>query len=255
MTRDDWRTLIENGIALLRQSQPHKALTQLQRAERQAPKERDVRYWLANAYRMTDETNRALSMFRNLLTERPDDFDTSFALAYLLRDAGTPGDAADALLKASRQPAVTLGQLLQITGFLRDSNQFAAAIQVCEKAAAMSPGQADLHFKLARLYQATGAFDLALDALRKTLDLQPSLGPAWTVLAQQKRFRTIDDIDYMRIQAAGAETGFQHVPDGDAVPCQLIHRFLIIRPGQPEDAGDNRPEAVSRMGVITPLHQ
>ena len=206
MARDNWRKLTENGIALLRQSQPQKALIQMQRAERQAPKERDVRYWLANAYRMTGENKRAVSIFRKLLAERPGDFDASFALAFLLRDAGAPGAAAEALLKASEQPAVTLNQLLQVAGFLRDSNQIATAIQVCERAAAMSPGQADLHFKLARLYQATGAFELALDALRKTLDLQPSVGPAWTVLAQQKHFRATDDVDYMRIQAAAAQS-------------------------------------------------
>ncbi len=206
MARDDWRTLTENGIALLRQGQPQKALTQMQRAERQAPTERDVRYWLANAYRTAGEINRALSIFRNLLSERPGDFDASFALAYLLRDAGAPADVAEALLKASEQPTVTLNQLLQITGFLRDSNQFAVAIQVCERAVAMSPGQADLRFKLARLYQATGAFDLALDALRETLDLQPSVGPAWTVLAQQKHFRATDDVDFMRIQSAAGQS-------------------------------------------------
>jgi tetratricopeptide (TPR) repeat protein len=155
---------------------------------------------------MTGKTNRALSIFRKLLAERPGDFDTSFALAFLLRDAGAPGDAAEALQKASEQPAVTLNQLLQITGFLRDSSQFAAAIQVLKRAAAMSPAQADLHFKLARLYQATGAFDLALDALRKTLDLKPSVGPAWTVLAQQIHFRATDDVDYKRIQSASSQS-------------------------------------------------
>lgn len=206
MRRDDWRTLTQNGIALLRQSQPQKALIQMQRAERQAPKERDVRYWLANAYRMTGATNRADIIFRKLLAERPGDFDTSLALAFLLRDAGIPGDAAEALLTASEQPAVTVDQLLQITSFLRDSNQFAAAIQVCERAADLSPGQADLHFKLARLYQATGAFDLALNALRKTLDLQPSTGPAWTALAQQKHFSGTDDADYIRIQTASGRS-------------------------------------------------
>ena len=206
MRPEDWRTLTENGIALLRQSQPHKALAQMQRAERQAPKERDVRYWLANAYRMTGETDRAIDIFRKLLAERPGDFDSSFALAYLLRDAGIPADAAEALLKASEQPAVTVDQLMQITGFLRDSNQFAAAIQVCELAAELNPGHADLHFKLGRLYQATGAFDLALNALRKTLDLRPSTGPAWTILAQQKQFRASDDADFIRIQAAAGQS-------------------------------------------------
>ena len=206
MRREHWRTLIENGTALLRQSQPQKALMQFKQAEHLAPNEREVRYWLANAYRMTGETTRARSIFQKILAERPGDFDSSFALAFLLRDVGAPGDAAEALLKASVQPTVTVHQLLQITGFLRDSNQIAAAIQVCERAAGLSPGQADLHFKLARLYQATGAFDLALDKLRKTLDLKPSTGPAWTILAQQKRFDSIDDAEFMRIQAAAGQS-------------------------------------------------
>ena len=202
MRKNEWRALIENGIALLRDKQLQKALTQMQRAEQQAPQERDVQYWLANAYRMTGDTERAVSIFRKLLVARPDDFDTSFALAFVLRDAGRPRDAAAALQMVSDQPGVTAHQLLQITGFLRDSNQHAATIRILTRAVELNPGQADLHFKLARLYQATGAFDLALEALRKTLDLQPSIGPAWTVLAQQKRFGTTDDADYVRLQDA-----------------------------------------------------
>ena len=167
MPKNDWRTLIDNGIALLRQSQPLQALSQIQHAERQAPQERDVQYWLANAYRMTGATDQAVNIFRKLLGAIPGDFETSFALAFLLRDAGRPGDAAEVLAKASEQAGVTAHQLLQITGFLRDSNQHAGAIDVLKRAVELNPGQADLHFKLARLYQATGEFDLALAAKRR----------------------------------------------------------------------------------------
>ena len=206
MQREHWRTLTDNGIALIRHGQPGKALVLLKQAAHQAPKEYEVRYWLANAYRMAGQTNRAQTLFRKLLAERPDNFDVSFALAFLQRDAGAPADAAKELLKASEQPAVTVHQLSQITGFLRDSNQYAAAIQVCEKTARMNPGQADLHFKLARLYQATGAFDLTSQALAKTLDLDPSIGPAWTILAQQKRFRASDDAEFTRIETAASQS-------------------------------------------------
>jgi tetratricopeptide (TPR) repeat protein len=206
MPRDNWQALLENGIALLRQSRPEQALAQLQVAERQAPAERDVRYWLANAYRMNGQADPARKLFLGLLSEKPDDFDTSFAYAFLLRDAGLPGDAAQVLLQAAAQPAVTLQQLLQVTGFLRDSNQFAAAIEACERAAGMSPNLPDLHFKLARLYQATGAFEQALDSLHKTLDLQPAIGPAWIALAQQKHFRASDDPEYLRIRTAAGQS-------------------------------------------------
>jgi tetratricopeptide (TPR) repeat protein len=208
MRSDDWRTLTENGIALIQQGQPQKALIELQWAERKAPNVREVRYWLANAYRMTGKADRAHNLFRQLLAENPGDFDTSFALAFLLRDAGAPGDAAEVLLAATAQSDVTVNQLLQVSGFLRDTNQFAAAIQICEKAAGLKPGQADLQFKLARLYQASGDFDKSLDALRKTLDLDPATGPAWTLLAQQKRFGDSSDAEYLRIRdAAGKSYG------------------------------------------------
>lgn len=201
-----WRNLMESGVALIRQGQPQKALPLLQKAVRQAPRDRDVRYWLANACRMTGKARPAELLFRELLAENPADFDASFALAFLLRDTGTPGDAAAVLLQASGQGAVTLNQLLQIAGFLRDSNQFAAAIEVCEKALKMNPRQPDLLFKLARLYQATGAFDPALDMLRKVLDLKPSTGPAWTLLAQQKRFADPDDADFGLIRQASGQS-------------------------------------------------
>ena len=91
----------------------------MQQAAQLAPNERDVRYWLANAYRMNGSTGRALEIFGELLAARPDDFEVSFAKAFLLREAGRPGEAAEALLSASRQPGVSTHQLLQLTGFLR----------------------------------------------------------------------------------------------------------------------------------------
>jgi tetratricopeptide (TPR) repeat protein len=151
---------------------------------------------------MTGETERAFGIFRNLLAARPDDFDASFGMAFLLRDTGKPAEAGAVLLKASEQAGLTSNQLLQIAGFLRDSSQHDPAIRILKRVIDLAPNQADLHFKLARLYQATGEFELALESLRKTLDIDPSTGPAWTALAQQKRFDSTDDPDYKRIQIA-----------------------------------------------------
>jgi tetratricopeptide (TPR) repeat protein len=204
----NWQTLTDEGVALLRQNQPQQALAQLQRALDAAPRERLVRYWLGNAYRVAGAFDDAHGIFEQLLAEQPGDFDTSFALAFLLRDAGKPGEAATALLAAAEQPGLAVEQLLQIAGFLRDCNQYSAAIDVCEKALTQSPRDAELHFKLGRLYQASGMFDRALNALRSALDIDPTLGPAWTVLAQQQRFTSADDEDYVRIRdAAGGSHG------------------------------------------------
>ena len=123
ISKKDWRTFVQSGIALIQQNKPRQALAKMLRAQRLARNERDVQYWLANAYRMTGETERAIKLFHKLLHSRPDDFDASFAMAFLLRDAGRPGEAAEALLMASEQAGITPHQLLQATGFLRDSNQ------------------------------------------------------------------------------------------------------------------------------------
>ena len=201
---DDWRALTQAGAALLRQGRPQEALQRLQRAERLAPRERDVRYWLANACRAAGQIDRARRTLRDLLHERPGDLDASFAMAFLLRDAGAPGEAAEVLLQASRQAGVTAHQLLQIGGFLRDANQIGGAIEVCEKAVAVLPREADMHFKLARLYQAAGAFDKSLASLRRTLELNPAAGPAWIALAQQKKFDSAGDPEFRRLsEAAG----------------------------------------------------
>lgn len=206
MPRHDWRSLTQQGIDLVQRGNAEKALPLLQKAYRKAPGQRVVRYWLGNALRMTGRSEMAQRVFRQMLSQRPDDFDASFALAFLFRDNGKPEKAADTLAEAAAQPGVSLNQLLQVAGFMRDINQFEKAIPVCEKALALKPGQPDLHFKLARLYQATGRFDEALDSLRKTLDLAPATGPAWLILSQQKRFENADDEDFKRIRAAAGQS-------------------------------------------------
>jgi len=202
MTQNNWQALAESGIASLRQNKPREGLGLLVKAEKLAPRDRVLRYWLANAWRMNGDIERAEKIFRQLLAEKRGDFDASFGLAFLLRDAGRPGEVARVLREASEQPGLKLEQLLQITGFLRDSNQFEAAIPVCKKALELSPRRADLFFKLARLYQATGDFEQALEHLKTTLELKPSIGPAWTVLAQQKKFESADDPDFRKIRKA-----------------------------------------------------
>jgi len=202
----NWRARLESAISSLRAGQPEQALDHLQRAYAEVPHERSVRYWLGNACRATGDMRRAREIFSGLLAENPADYDTSFALAFLLRESGAPAEAADVLLQASRQPKITVQQLLQLAGFLRDSGQFGAAIEVMEKAVESSPRQAELHFKLARLCQGTGAFERALDELRATLDLDTAVGPAWMALAQQKRFESADDADFRRLQAASRQS-------------------------------------------------
>ena len=198
----DWRALTASAAELLQQGQHQAALERLQAAERLAPEEREVRYWLGNACRMTGQPGQARRIFRGLLDERPGDLETSIALAFLLRDTGALADAAEVLLRAARQPGLDVEQLLKIAGFLREINQFQGAIEICEQAAALQPERVDLQFKLARLYLGSGDFEQSLARFRDIVETAPETGPAWILLAQQRRFESPEDEDFRRIQAA-----------------------------------------------------
>lgn len=202
MQNQSWQALTNQGIAAIQEERYQDALVLLQHAERKAPGVREVRFWLANACRMTGNQERAKTIFQDLLLENPGDFDAAFGLGYLLLSAGQSNQAAGVLLSLSRHAELNTEQLLQVTGFMRDCNQPEAAIEVCVKARDAEPERADLHFKLARLCQFTGDFERAYESLQKALDLDPSTGPAWTLLAQQKRFSSREDDDFKRLQRA-----------------------------------------------------
>ena len=81
ISKKDWDIHVQNAIALIQQNQHQQALAEMHKAERMAPNERDVQYWLANAYRMTGETDRALEIFEVLLAAsvRAKDVDSQLA--------------------------------------------------------------------------------------------------------------------------------------------------------------------------------
>ena len=202
MQNKTWQDLTRQGMEAFRQNQYQDALILLQHAERKAPGVREVRYWLANALRMTGNSERAQNLFRQLLAENPADTDAAFGLGYLLLSLGRTEDAADVLHATARQEGIGTEGLLQIAGFLRNCNRFDAAIELCRQARDLEPERADLHFKLARLYQGTGDFERARNTLHQVLDLDPATGPAWTLLAQQKQFTDREDSDFLRLEQA-----------------------------------------------------
>jgi DtxR family Mn-dependent transcriptional regulator len=61
--------LVETAVSELQAGRWQQALADLQRAARVAPGERDVRYWLANAYRVAGQPLRSRDLFRELLAE------------------------------------------------------------------------------------------------------------------------------------------------------------------------------------------
>jgi tetratricopeptide (TPR) repeat protein len=199
MNQADWQSLLNEGIQAIGRQNADLARQKLESAYRLAPHERDVRYWLGNALRINGDAKAAEKAFRLLMEEFPADEDTAFALAFLLREEGRPEHAARVLLDLVESADAGLEPLMRITGFLRDSNQFEAAAAVCLKAVQLEPGRADLHFKLARLFQATGAFEAALGSLRRTLEIDATIGGAWLSLSQLRRFENGEEGDFKQL--------------------------------------------------------
>ncbi len=198
----DWQRQLEAGIRAVEQQRGVEAVAHLEAVVRQSPQNRDARYWLANARRLNSQPAGAESLLRQLLAEQPGDENAAFALAYLLREQGQTGRAADALLSLAQQQQHDLSCLLKISGFLRDSHQAAAAISTMNMALQLAPGDAGLHFRVARLHQSLGQFEPALNHYRDALDSDPSLGGAWLNLAQLQRFESRENADWQRIQLA-----------------------------------------------------
>ena len=200
--------MVNAGIRDIQQKKPILAHKKLEAAYRLAPSERLVRYWLGNACRMCGDADRAELLFRGLLAEGAADEEAAFALSWLLREQGRPEQAADTLTGLAKVSGDRLETLLQIAGFLRDSNQFSHAITVCRQALELAPDRANIHSMLARLLQAEGEFDEALASLRSALKLDGTLGGAWLSLAQLQKFQTGNEADMtMLLDAAENSLG------------------------------------------------
>ena len=65
--RTEWKALLQRGIESVRRQQGRQALSLLQRALSLNPTDRDTRYWLANAMRLSQQHAESESLFLGLL--------------------------------------------------------------------------------------------------------------------------------------------------------------------------------------------
>ncbi|MDZ4729116.1 MAG: sulfotransferase [Xanthomonadales bacterium] len=214
-----WQTLLHQGIKAVQQRQASQALELLQQAQKLKPDSREVNYWLGNAQRLCGLAAEAEQTFRKLLAANTADFDSTLALAFLLREQARLSDFNQVLLAFVAQPSADSPSLLKITGLLRDSNQFSSAIAVMQQLVAREPGLASHHFKLARLYQGVGEHEAALKAFRSSLLLDTTIGGAWLGLATLQKFSDADNADWQLICTAPEQAA-----DSEAALCIAFAR-------------------------------
>lgn len=219
MTTPAWQSLLQEGIRAVQQRQSRQALDLLTQSRKLKPDSREVNYWLGNAQRLCGLVAEAEQTFRKLLAANAADFDSTLALAFLLREQARLGDFNQVLLAFVAQPSADSTPLLKITGLLRDSNQFSSAIEVMQQLVASEPDLASHHFKLARLYQGVGEHESALKAYRSTLLLDTTIGGAWLGLATLQKFSDADNADWQLICKAPEQAA-----DTEATLCMAFAR-------------------------------
>ncbi|HEY2051886.1 MAG TPA: glycosyltransferase [Caulobacteraceae bacterium] len=91
------------------------------------------------------------------------------------RDARRYVEAANLYSKASALAPDRIGLRIQLANMLKDSGRFEHAEAVYLGAISRRPNDADAHLQLARLRKITGRRELALEGLRRALELAPDL--------------------------------------------------------------------------------
>ena len=113
-----WQALLNAGIQAVRQQNPQTAIRQLEQAYQLQAADPQVRYWLANAYRISGDFVQAEQLLNGLLDQDSANTDAAFAKAFLLRDLGRTRHAAETLTGLAGSRPNDLDKLLKAAGLL-----------------------------------------------------------------------------------------------------------------------------------------
>ena len=175
----DYERLCVLGTVELQTHQPAKAQAYLERAIRLEPGRSDAYELLASAYLTTNDASRARELLEHALPHLPPGKSAgifiSLSLAY--RQLKQPAEA----VRVARTGLEQTGQQAELFGALgealAESGNHEAAVEAWRAALEQNPGDASTNYHLARSYLALQRLDDALEALDRSLTLQPRFLP------------------------------------------------------------------------------
>lgn len=160
----------------------------------------DARYRNGNALRMSGDVEAAEAEFRRALASDPGHRDAAYSLAFMLREQGRTGAAAQVIGDWWKQAAPSADAALAAIGFVIECADYPCADAMAFDAHRRWPADARLSARAGEIALALGAFDKAADLLRDALDRDASLSTAWLRLAYCKRFDSAADADVLRLR-------------------------------------------------------
>lgn len=182
----------DRGLQLLQSGQAQAAVQQLQAARRLIPADPYLLYVLGNGLRLCDRPAEAAEALQAALALQPDHVDAAFSLAFLYIQQAETGQAASALLALCKLRAGDVEVWEKAANLLAGVKENAAAAELYELAARNAPARGDLQLHLGSQYQKIGLYEDAAAAFQRANELDPSLGSAYMLLANTRRFAEVD---------------------------------------------------------------
>jgi tetratricopeptide (TPR) repeat protein len=173
------------NIAMSRKEFP-RAITLLENALATGPTDpAEVQFWLAVAYRATDQAPKAITVLRQALRQQPQHQNALQTLLEIYLQTDALADAAKLLDQAFRQPSIEaaywtrLGDLYSVSLRQKPSlGKFVEAgrVRQCyEKALRLAPADAELLLRLGDVYSDSGNYERAADVYSKVLAQRPGM--------------------------------------------------------------------------------
>ena len=138
--------------------------------------------------RQEGRNDLARTLFLDALAREPTHRNAALALAFLFREEGEGGKAAEALRPLVRAPVSRPQELAAIAEFVAETGETDLALEALERARAESGEAPALLFAHGRLLFQTGRFDEAREAFRRAFARDPHHGGAYYQWVQTRRW-------------------------------------------------------------------
>jgi tetratricopeptide (TPR) repeat protein len=171
------------------------------------PQNPQLHYWRGNALRVAGQFADAEHELRELLRVNPDHRDAALSLAFMLREQGRYGAAAQAMIDSVHARHAAAAEILATLGFLRECGAFEAACTLAEAAHSRWPDNAELAALAGEFALVLGRFESAQQHLRAAVQRDPRKGASWLRLSHSQRFTQRSDADLLHLEAAWQDYG------------------------------------------------
>ena len=155
----------------------------------------EMHYQSGNELRMAGRFAEAESEFRGVLAREPGHRDATYSLAFMLREQGRTGAAAQAVAAWWHKAQPDADDSLRAIGFLAECFAHGIAFDVAVAASQRWPNDARIAARAGDQALVLGRFDEAQTFLRTALALDPNQSASWLRLSHARRFTDAADTD------------------------------------------------------------